>query len=187
MKNMTPDTVFVKPKKKRNYVNNPDFHACLKLYIKAVRKAKREKTEAPRIPEYVGACINQICNRLSLRPNFFSYTWRDEMVHDAIENCIMAVDNYKIDKEIPNPFAYFTMIAWNAMIRRIQKEKKQTYIKHKNFQNSFIVDDLMAEFNISNPSDYKSEDVVRDFEDKIAANKKKKKKAKKNGIENFEA
>ena len=45
----------------------------------------------------------------------------------------------------------------------------------------------MAEFNISNPSDYKSEDVVRDFEDKIAANKKKKKKAKKNGIENFEA
>ena len=30
-----------------------------------------------------------------------------------------------------NPFAYFTQIIYYAFVRRIQKEKKQTTIKHK--------------------------------------------------------
>jgi DNA-directed RNA polymerase specialized sigma subunit len=173
-----------KSKRVVHYVNNKQMYETMKEYIKAVKRSRREKTEPPRVPEYIGECIYLICNKLSLKPQFSGYTWREEMISDGIENCIVAVNNFDPDKGT-NPFAYFTMIAWNAFIRRIQKEKTQTYIKHKNMQNSFIVDELMTEFGVSSTSDYKSDDVIRGFEDKIAANKKKKKTAKKKGVENF--
>jgi DNA-directed RNA polymerase specialized sigma24 family protein len=107
------------------------------------------------------------------------------MISDGIENCIVAIDNFDPRKS-DNPFAYFTMIAWNAFIRRIQREKKQTYIKHKNMQNTFIVDELASEFGMQVTGDQKSDDVIRDFEQKAENNKKKKKKtAKKKGLEIF--
>ena len=174
----------MKKKKTVHYVNNRQMYDTMKVYIKAVRKSKREKGEPPRVPEYIGECLYLICNKLALKPQFSGYTWREEMVSDGIENCIVAVDNFDPRKS-DNPFAYFTMIAWNAFIRRIQKEKKQTYIKHKNMQNNFVVDELMAEFGVAAASDQKSDDVIRDFEEKTEANKKKKKIAKKKGVENF--
>lgn len=175
----------MKKPKPVHYVNNRQMYETMKVYIKAVRRARREKEDPPRIPEYIGECVYLICNKLSLKPQFSGYTWRDEMISDGIENCIVAIDNFD-PKKSDNPFAYFTMIAWNAFIRRIQREKKQTYIKHKNMQNSFITDDLASEFGASAQGDHKSDDVIRDFEEKAAANKKKKKKtAKKRGLENF--
>ena len=174
----------MKKPKAVHYVNNRQMYETMKVYIKAVRKARREKEDPPRIPEYIGECVYLICNKLSLKPQFSGYTWRDEMISDGIENCIVAIDNFD-PKKSDNPFAYFTMIAWNAFIRRIQREKKQTYIKHKNMQNSFITDELASEFGASAQGDHKSDDVIRDFEEKAAANKKKKKTAKKRGLENF--
>ena len=52
------------------------------------------------------------------------------MISDGIENCLQYLDNFDPDKS-NNPFAYFTQIIYYAFIRRIQKEKKQTTIKHK--------------------------------------------------------
>lgn len=175
----------MKKPKPVHYVNNKQMYETMKVYIKAVRKSKREKVEAPRIPEYIGECLYLICNKLSLKPQFSGYTWRDEMISDGIENCIVAIDNFDPRKS-DNPFAYFTMIAWNAFIRRIQREKKQTYIKHKNMQNTLIVDELASEFGVQIIGDQKSDDVIRDFEQKAENNKKKKKKtAKKKGLEIF--
>lgn len=168
-----------------HYVNNRQMYETMKVYIKEVRRASREKTPPPRIPEYIGECVYLICNKLSLKPQFSGYTWRDEMISDGIENCIVAIDNFD-PKKSDNPFAYFTMIAWNAFIRRIQKEKKQTYIKHKNMQHSYIVEELSGEFGVVVSGDHKSDDVIRTFEEKTEANKKKKKKSsKKKGLENF--
>jgi len=172
-------------KKVVHYVNNKMMYETMQVYIEKVRAAKKTELDPPRIPEYIGECVYLICNKLALKPQFFGYTWRDEMVSDGIENCIIAINNFDPDKS-SNPFAYFTMIAWNAFIRRIQKEKKQTYIKHKNMQNNFVMDDLVSEFGAGQTSDYKSNDVIKDFEDKSEASKKKKKKAaKKKGVEVF--
>jgi len=175
----------MKKKNTVHYVNNKQMYEVMKVYIRAVRKSKREKIEPPRIPEYIGECLYLICNKLSLKPQFSGYTWRDEMISDGIENCIVAIDNFDPRKS-NNPFAYFTMIAWNAFIRRIQREKKQTYIKHKNMQNSYVADELAAEFGITGSGDEKSDDVIKNFEDKLQASKKKKKKSsKKKGLEIF--
>jgi DNA-directed RNA polymerase specialized sigma24 family protein len=93
------------------------------------------------------------------------------MIGDGIENCVSAVHNFDPSKST-NPFAYFTQIAWNAFIRRIQSEKKQSYIKHKNYQNNFLMSDQQMESISTN--EY-SDDVIRAFEAKLKLTKDSKK------------
>ena len=87
--------------------------------------------------EYIGECVYKIATRLSTRPNFINYTYRDEMICDAIENCIQYLGNFNIEKS-SNAFAYVTQICYYAFLRRIQKEKKQVFIKQKSIMESDV-------------------------------------------------
>lgn len=167
-------------KVKRHYVNNRDFYDALVAY-----KTKTIENPTARVPDYIGQCIMAICTKLSTKPNFSGYSYRDEMVADGIENCIAAVGGFDPEKS-SNPFAYFTQIAWNAFIRRITKEKKQQYIKHKNMVNNAMISDL--DFNKSSSvsgstSQYNdmTNDIISNFENKLT----KAKKVDKIGIEKF--
>jgi hypothetical protein len=113
-----------------HYVNNADFLKALKEYKELVRIATEAGAPKPQVNNYIGECILKIANHLSYKPNFINYTYRDEMISDGIENCIMYIDNFNPERS-SNPFAYFTQIIYFAFLRRIQKEKKQTYIKGK--------------------------------------------------------
>ena len=117
-------------KKSEHYVNNKEFLAAMVEFRKAVNKAKRDKTERPPVPNYIGECFLKIANHLSYRPNFINYTFRDDMISDGIENCLQYLGNFN-PKKSNNPFAYFTQIIYYAFIRRIQKEKKQVTIKQR--------------------------------------------------------
>lgn len=92
------------------------------------------------ITDYIAKCFLKISEGLSHKANFVRYTYREEMVMDAVENCLKAIENYNIDKATrtgkPNAFAYFTQIAWYAFLRRIEKEKKQQDIKMKYLSES---------------------------------------------------
>jgi len=125
---------------KNHYVNNADFLKALIQYKKECRKAKRENLKKPRIPEYVGKCLMLIAENLSHKPNFISYSFRDEMISDAIENCIMYFDNFD-PKKSKNPFSYFTQIIYFAFLRRIHKEKKQLYVKYKSTEQIGVLDE----------------------------------------------
>jgi DNA-directed RNA polymerase specialized sigma24 family protein len=167
---------------KKHYVNGKDLYAAMIVYREKADKAKLEGKPLPIIPDYVGVCFMLICNKLSTKPNFMGYSYRDEMVADAIENCVSAAHSFDPNKS-NNPFAYFTQIAWNAFIRRIAKEKKQAYIKHKNFEHSNLLDDLLEENYIAGTKTHNeySDDIIKSFEDKLT---KKVKKAK-IGVEKF--
>jgi hypothetical protein len=117
-----------------HYVNNAELLAALIEYRKKIAEAHESGEAEPRVPEYVGKCILQIATHLSYKPNFLNYTYREEMISDGIENCIQYVKNFDPDKS-KNPFAYFTQIIWYAFLRRIQKEKKQNYVKQKMIQD----------------------------------------------------
>jgi len=121
--------------KKEHYVNNKEFLEAMTAYKKEVKKALRAKKDKPMVSDYIGSCFLKIANHLSYRPNFINYTFRDDMVSDGIENCLQYLDNFDPAKS-SNPFAYFTQIIYYAFIRRIQKEKKQTTIKHKLIMDS---------------------------------------------------
>jgi DNA-directed RNA polymerase specialized sigma24 family protein len=69
--------------------------------------------------------INKIAYGLSFNSSFINYTYKDDMIGDALVKMYAALKfkKYKFESE-SNPFAYFTTIAFNAFINRIKKEKK---------------------------------------------------------------
>lgn len=176
---------------KRNYVNNAEFYQAMVDYKQACRDAEESGDELPRIPNYIGECIYEIANRLSYKPNFINYSYRDDMISDGIENAVMCVRNFDPDKS-KNPFAYFTQVIYFAFIRRIQKEKKQLYVKHKVVENSVMTG---TAFNSSDHSDVGganyidlNNDYMNNFVENYEASMEKKKKVKeekKKGLENF--
>jgi len=129
-------------KKSIHYVDNKKFHLEMVAYKTHVAEVAEKDPEAlvPIIPDYIGECFMKISERLSLRPNFVNYAFRDEMISDGIENCVQAAHNFNPEKS-SNPFSYFTQIIYFAFIRRIQKEKKQLYIKYKSIHNNGMLSD----------------------------------------------
>ena len=118
------------PKKAEHYVNNKEFTQAVSDFNQAVKLAESKGKTPPRMTEYIGECIYKIATRLSTRPNFINYTYRDEMICDAIENCIQYIGNFNQEKS-NNAFAYVTRICYYAFLGRIQKEKKQVFIKQQ--------------------------------------------------------
>ena len=116
--------------KTKHYVNNADFLEALINYRTEIELAEKNGEEKPPLPDYIGECFLLIAQRLSYRPNFINYVFKDDMISDGIENCLQYVHNFNPDKS-QNPFAYFTQIIYYAFIRRIQKEKKHLYVKYK--------------------------------------------------------
>lgn len=113
-----------------HYVTNADFLKAINEYKEQVKHAEEHKLPKPKVSNYIGDCLLKIANHLSHKHNFINYTYKDEMVSDGVENCLMYITNFDSTKS-NNPFAYFTQIIWYAFIRRIQKENKQTLIKGK--------------------------------------------------------
>lgn len=169
---------------KKHYVDNKSFYEALVKYRDSKEKAKQLDKPAPRVPEYIGLCIFQIATKLATKGNFVNYSYKDEMISDGIENCILYMDNFDPTKS-KNPFAYFTRIIYNAYILRIQKEKKQTYIKYKSMENSILQGDSYDVLDdaenvaLNIVSNENVHDFVRDYEQKINL----KKTTKKIGIE----
>jgi len=118
-----------------HYVDNEKFLKEMIIYKRGFDEAKSKDELPPMISEYLGECFMKIAQRLSFRPNFINYAFKDDMISDGIENCIQYIKNFNPEKS-SNPFAYFTQIIYYAFIRRIQKEKKQLYIKYKTMESS---------------------------------------------------
>lgn len=161
---------------KRNYVNNKDLLEALIEYQKKCKEAEDSGDEAPRVPDYIGKCVYQIATRLATKPNFSGYTYKDDMISDGIENCLQYMHNFDPEKS-QNPFAYFTQIIWFAFLRRIQKEKKQMYIRFKSSQSMLTTggtyDSGEIQLNLNTSADYINQ-FIEDYEDKLGGKKKEK-------------
>ena len=167
-----------------HYVNNADFSLAVVEYVKKAGEAKSKKEEVPKVTDYIATCFLKIAEGLSHKANFIRYTYREEMVMDAVENCLKAIGNYNLEAATrtgkPNAFAYFTQITWYAFLRRITKEKKQQEIKLKyltksgveNFvdvgtekvaenQASFFVDTLRNRIERVRTSDNEIKEIVK--------------------------
>jgi hypothetical protein len=123
----------LKPSQREHYVNNKEFSLAVIDHARTLKLARAGTGLEPTASEYIGTCFLKICEGLSRKPNFIRYTYREEMVMDAVENCLKALGGFKADavtrSGLPNAFAYFTQIAYFAFLRRIAIEKKQQDIK----------------------------------------------------------
>ena len=90
-----------------HYVDNQRFLEEMTKYQQERKEAKDKGLDDPMCPEYIGECFMKIANRLSYRPNFINYAFRDDMISDGIENCVQYMSNFNPEKS-KNPFSYFT-------------------------------------------------------------------------------
>ena len=174
---------------KQQYVNNKDFLAAMIKYRALVKEATENKKERPIVPTYVGECIMKIATHLARKPNFVNYTFKEEMISDGIENCLQDIDNFNPDKS-NNPFAYFTQIIYFAFLRRIQKEKKNLFVKFKLSEHTNLFDTTVEQQEHDtgkNDGKFKDEIKVSEwtqeymnrFIDEFEKNKRKKVKKRK--------
>ncbi len=175
---MTKEKVPVDPDNTSHYINNKEFLKCIIEYQADIKKCKKEGKDKPYVSDYIAMCFLQIAQRLSYRPNFINYTYKDDMISDGLENCLAYMHNFNPEKST-NPFAYFTQIIYYAFLRRIQKEKKQQYIKYKVFtdqkteieeeheklSNDFVNEKGSADFHIH----------IKEFIDEMERKEKEKK------------
>ena len=160
--------------KKLHYINNKEFYSHMIEYNKLVKESEAVGEDPPAVSEYIARCFWEIAMGLAKKPNFINYTYKDEMIMDGVENCIRYCHNFDPEKS-KNPFSYFTQIIYYAFLRRIEKEKKQTYVKFKMTENYGNFDDLVTmsgDFKLDIKVYDNFRDVIDEFEQKME-NKKK--------------
>ena len=164
-------------KKPSNYIDNKKFFKEMVSWKNKVNKAEHAGKKPPPVTNYVGSCFVDIAENLIRRPNFSSYPFKEDMVGDAIENCLMYCYNFDPDKS-ENPFAYFTQIIYYAFLRRIQKEKKQNLIKYKylhHLDKDGNFNELLKQFDINEDEDEILKKIEQD-NNKIKTKKRRKKR-----------
>jgi hypothetical protein len=146
-------------RRKNNFIDNKEFYAAFVEFRGKVDAAKekglvRGDDGYPPIPNYIGKSFLDIAEHLSMRPNFSNYMFRQDMVMDAVENCVVYAANFDPEKS-KNPFSYFTQVCWYAFIRRISKEKKQIEICEKIISKSGYEEFFVGD-GLGDSSDYNS-------------------------------
>jgi|TARA_R110000824_G_scaffold245720_1_gene434820 hypothetical protein len=123
-----------KKDKDRYYVNGNEFKAAIQEFY--------DSGDVP-IPGSLAIYVKKIADGLSFAPNFINYSYKEDMVGDAIVKMLSALMNKKYDPSTgSNPFSYFTTIAFHAFINRIKKEKK-----HRDMISDYqeaVYDELMG-------------------------------------------
>lgn len=174
---------------KINYIDNLRFSEEMKKHYAKVAAAKAAG-EDPRIPvnNYIGECFFKIAHKLSLRPNFVGYSYRDEMVSDALETMLYNAHHFNPEavtrSGTPNPFSYFTLVAWRAFIHRINREKKQEYVRFKALENQMVLGGGF-ESDDGKMDSRSGPDLTADYYTRLAEKFDKPKKEKKVGLEKF--
>lgn len=119
-----------------NYVDNDKFYKLMVDWKAKVKEAESVGDPRPPITHDIGVNIMLICERLSQK-HCFNKPYREELVLDAIENCVRYAHNFDADKYF-KPFAYFTQIACFAFFRRCGIEKEEAYVKFRSLQNCAV-------------------------------------------------
>ena len=151
--------------KERYYVRNKDLLPKVEEY-----------KESGVISEELGKMVFQIATNYSNKGSFASYTWREDMIMEAVLTCFKYMHNFDPTKQKqPNPFAYFTTIIHNAFINYIRKQNKHSEIKDICYKRAFVLDeDLSGVHYTAKGIDYK---MLRQFDGprKVKVKKKAKK------------
>jgi|TARA_R110000868_G_scaffold270614_3_gene530033 hypothetical protein len=131
--NEDPKIIEQEVKTLKHYIDNVKFCQSMTEWKKLVHIAEQCGEKRPPVTDYIAESFLKIAEHLSHRPNFINYQFRDDMIGDGIENCLLYAHNFDPAKS-SNPFSYFTQIIYYAFLRRIEKEKKQAFIKYKCLQ-----------------------------------------------------
>lgn len=132
-----------------HYINNAEFTAAVGAYNKLYKQRKENGEPIPTIPDFVGVSFQRIAVFMSKKPNFSGYSFKDEMISDAVLNCCNYITRFDADK-YSNAFAYFSQSTFFSFLLRIKKEKGQALVKASLASSySTILDELFLEMKDS--------------------------------------
>lgn len=122
-----------------HYIDNEKFSKAVVEYNMKCNQCEADGITIPKIPDYIGKCFMQIAEGRSKETNFRRYSYKEDMILDAIENCVRYIRKFDpstpTQRGVPNAFWYFSTITYYAFVRRIVKEKKQSEIVEKLISN----------------------------------------------------
>ena len=98
----------------------------------------RDYKKTGKINEKLGEMFLLIARNLSNKNNFGGYTWKEEMISEAVLTCVKYCKNFDPDKG-NNPFAYFTKYCYNSFIGYIKKQNRHGDIKQTLYDNKELV------------------------------------------------
>lgn len=172
-----------------HYVDNSELYLHMVKYCEERDKAKELGLPKPKLDDYIGECIMKIATHLSFRPNFIGYSYRYDMIGDAIENCLTYIDSFD-PKRSKNIFSYLTQICWCAFIRRLKIEKKNSCVIGKVMMQQDFTDNMQFDneedgANIANMQHnvHRYVEIAEEEEEKKLA-KKAEREAERNKIRN---
>ena len=99
--------------KRNNYVDKEEFLEQLWIL-----------DETDELPERLHLIFYEMAQRYSTINSFRNYSYIEDMVSSAYENCIMVAHKFDIQTR-DNPFAYFTTVIHRNFLNYIAREKKQ--------------------------------------------------------------
>jgi hypothetical protein len=108
--------------------------------IAAYKETWDEETKCGHPSEELGRMILLIATNYANKGNFTNYTWKEDMIGDAVYTCIKYLKNFNPEKS-QNPFAYITTICRNAFINHIKKQHKHSDIKDVCYKRHEILHD----------------------------------------------
>ena len=115
------NTIKQKPEKKKIYIVPKEFDDAIMKYY-----------ESGDLTNELASMVDKIAQKLAYAPNFINYSYRPDMIGDAIIKMMKALIGKKYQhNKGQNPFSYFTRIAFNAYRNRIKIEKRNQEIHEK--------------------------------------------------------
>lgn len=114
------------------YVDRTEFTEALKSYY---------ETEDDHCENYnkLGRFFIKIANGLASSASFARYSWKQDMISEALVKMTKALRGKKFSFEFGSqPFSYFTQVCYWSFIAVIKQEKKQAEIARKYREMQYI-------------------------------------------------
>lgn len=107
---------------------------------KLIPELEKYKEDGKMSDELVNMLV-LICKNYANIPRFINYTWKEDMVQEALLTCCKYLKNFDTEKS-RNPFGYISKICEHSFHNYCNKQRKHSEIKDRCFNNKeFIMDD----------------------------------------------
>lgn len=177
-------------RKKRNpehYVDNAVFTQAVHDYVISCREAEDSGEDIPQVSDYIGECFFKIATGLTYTRKFIRRTYKEELIMDAVEDCLRRIRNYNIDASTrsgkPNAFAYFTQICYFSFLRTVERSNKELKKKLRYIEKTSIEINANPECGDAKAVLKHLDEIRSPWEDNEP--KKQEKKSKVKGLEKF--
>ena len=143
--------------KDNHYVDNDEMLSELVKYRELYKKWEENgsiKSERPGPSERLGEMFVLIATNYAKKGNFSGYTWKSDMIFEAVLTCLKYLHNFDTEK-YSNPFSYFTCAIHRVFLTYIKKQKKHSTIKDELYEKYENMED---DYNTFGPKAINYED-----------------------------